>query len=280
MTHTESALLSLLQGATEFLPVSSSGHLQILRQFMPHSDADSLAFVILVHIGTLIAIAWVFRQRIGDLLKYGFTLGWQAQQSAGWRSAWLDHADGRMILAVILATIPTGIVGLLFEQRLENLYENPAMTQWVGYALIGTALILTSSRWGKRRAPANVTGHSFPLWAALVVGMAQSVALIPGISRSGTTIAVALLLGIPRREAAELSFLIAIPAICGATFCKLLTESMNALPPAIWVNALVVSGISGYVFLRLLMRFVRNGHLWYFAPYCAALGAWTIWYFR
>ena len=206
--------------------------------------------------------------------------GWRGMRSEGWRGAWLENAEGRLIVAVILADIPAAIVGVRFHGFFENLYADPTRVAWVGYALLLTAVLLVSTHWRSPRRGDGEEAGRFPLWMALAVGLAQSAALFPGISRSGATIAVALLLGIRRREAGEFSFLIAIPVIIGATALEFLGSGDKFdLSPLLCLNALVVSSVSGYLFLRLLLRFVRGGRLWYFAAYCAALGVWGIWYF-
>lgn len=285
MTHLQTALLSLLQGATEFLPISSSGHLQIARYAAERNGVDlagldNVGFVVLVHVGTLLAICWVFRRRLWELAVYGIGGAWRLVAREGLRRAWIEHPDGRLILAIVIASVPTALAGLLGERFVDSLFDDPSKAVWVGWALCFTALLLASTRWLAPPPGKGLDAAAFPLWMALVLGIAQSVALVPGVSRSGATITIALILGINRSTAGELSFLIAVPAILGAMLVKLMGSQGIDLPVGLCINALAVSAASGYLFLRLLLRFVRSGSFWYFAFYCLALGVGAIWYFR
>ncbi|MFW5870636.1 MAG: undecaprenyl-diphosphate phosphatase [Candidatus Sumerlaeota bacterium] len=283
MSFLKAILLSLLQGATEFLPVSSSGHLALASQLMEIDPESNVPFAVLVHFGTLIAIVIVFRHDIRRMTMYLLRDGWKETSEKSVKQAWLQNPRGRMILSVMLAIIPTAFTGLLFRDFFGGLYENPVS---VGWALIATALLLASTLLFKRcrddesRAARQVL--TFPFWAALLIGCAQAIAIIPGISRSGSTIAVALLLGLHRRVAGEFSFLIAIPVIAGAVALELpdlFEPGSGQLTLLTGLAALLVSTVSGYFFLKLLLRFVQKGNFGYFSIYCFALGLWAIAYF-
>lgn len=283
MTYLEAFLLSLLQGATEFLPVSSSGHLVIAQERFGLQGTDNIAFGILVHMGTLLAIFVFFRRKLGRILSFAFGEGWRLTREEGFRRAWSTDARGRLILAIIIATIPTALIGFLGKSFFEHLYESPEAVKWTGFSLCLTALLLASTfRRGRRSgAPETPLGDAdapFPFRIAFCVGVIQAVAIAPGLSRSGSTISIALLLGMNRRMAGEFSFLIAIPAILGAVVLEApeLAGSAAGLSAGLIALALLVSAVSGYFFLRLLIGFVRSGALTYFSLYCMALGLWAI----
>ena len=264
MGYLEALLLSLLQGATEFLPVSSSGHLALANAMLEGGvdHADDVAFAVLVHVGTLLAIGLVFRQRVVELVRYGLFDAWPVWRREGAAGAWLVDTRGRMIVAIVVASVPTGVMGLLGRGWVEGMFERPDL---VGWALCVTGLLLASTFLRRARAESGLGGGEapelpFPFWVAAAIGVAQGLAITPGISRSGATITAALLLGLSRRTAGDFSFLIAIPAILGAMVLELgdLAGAQSAVPPAVGFVALVVSAASGWVFLKLLLRFVRG----------------------
>jgi undecaprenyl-diphosphatase len=286
MNWLEAIFLSLLQGATEFLPVSSSGH-EVIAQALLYGDEgheEPVLYTLLVHVGTLISILWVFHKSLWELLRYGLVDIWSEARRTGWINAVNRNPKGRMIACIVLACVPTAIIGFVFKDRLEALFTNP---QAVGYALCFTAVLLGSTYFRKPKAldaqvaDSPVPPFDLPYWKALVVGVIQGMALIPGISRSGSTIAVALLLGMNRRLAGEFSFLIAVPAIFGAMLlmAKDFDPATSNITPGIGLLSLIVAALSGYVFLRLLLRFVRGGQFSWFALYCLAVGVWAIFYF-
>ncbi|MBN1865717.1 undecaprenyl-diphosphate phosphatase [Candidatus Sumerlaeota bacterium] len=282
MTIFQGLLLSLLQGVTEFLPVSSSGHLVLAQTLWPGrlSAADNVVFVVLVHVATLVSVCIVFRERLVVLIAFLFRDGWRPSEGTGLGATWMSDARGRMILAVILGTLPTVVIGLGAKDFFEGLFERPDRT---GYALCFTALLLAATflRRGAGRtseAPASNEPDVFPFWMAFVIGIAQGLAITPGVSRSGATIAVAILIGMNRRTAGEFSFLLAIPAIVGALILEMKDFDLaaSALPLATGAIAFVVAAVSGYVSLRVLLRFVRGGKIGWFSIYCLIVGIWAI----
>ena len=255
MNHTQAIWLGLVQGLTEFLPVSSSGHL-VLGQSLLGLKEPVLLFDICVHVGT----CWPpFSLSFGQ--TYGPLCGDFGPQTAR------DATGRRLLFLIVAGSMPTAALGLLFKDLFESLF---ASTAAVGAALLITGFFLLLTR----LAPAgNRTVQTTGVARALVVGLAQGLAITPGISRSGITISVGLLLGMDRRLAAHYSFLLSIPAILGA----LLLQVMHLNPQtdvnlSVLLTGGLVAALSGYFALNILLRVVRAGALHWFAPYCWALG--------
>ena len=275
-------LLGLLQGLTEFLPISSSGHLALAEQLFGVRK-PGIVFDIFVHFGTLLSVVWVFRQRILRLVLAPLRGG----------------EELRVLGMLIVGSVPTGILGLALDSAAEMAF----VRSWaVGLGLLVTACVLiiadrpnppTPFPKGEGGAPLPVPGRGWGrgrtlaqlTWRdALWIGLAQGVAVLPGISRSGSTIAMGLLCGLRREDAAEFSFLLFIPAIVGATALKL-TEALSdpGAHSALWGSYLagtIVALLSGIVAIHFLMRFLRERRLTPFAIYCLGLGLLAIlWHF-
>jgi undecaprenyl-diphosphatase len=266
MTYWQAVFLGVVQGLTEFLPVSSSGHLAFLQRLID-LDPDSpsmLAFDVCVHLGTLAAVGFVFRV---SLLQYLRTLSRQAKRlrrpgnlarrAFAWRFLWLG----------IWASLPTGIIGLGFKDQLEAAFDKPAV---VGGCLMATGVMLAATRWAPQ------TRRSFRemgIRDALVIGLAQGLAILPGVSRSGATISAALFCGVKRRWAGEFSFFIAAPAILAATALQVKDAAVG--PDAPWGPILLGSAIAtcvGAAALVWLLRLVRRARIHLFAYYCWIVG--------
>ena len=270
LTYLQAVVLGVVQGITEFLPVSSSAHLAITQRWYA-LDPESLPMHVfdgLVHIGTTLAVFIVFA---GSLRLYGHRLiGELSSRWTGKRYAL------RILLLGVLATIPTGVIGLGLKKTFERAFGEPV---WIGVGLLTTGLLLAVTACvgrGKRG------WKDFAWWRAVLVGTAQGIAIWPGVSRSGSTICAATFCGLRRRWAAEFSFFIAIPAILGATALKLreafAMSAENALPIA-WGPVLVGAAVSlvvGVLSLRLLLGAVRRAKLHYFSYYCWAVGVLVI----
>ncbi len=270
MTFIESAILGLVQGLTEFLPVSSSGHL-VLGQHLLQTEVDAtLIFEVLVHLGTLAAVVTVYRREIWNLIRYLFVQAPQLIKERGWRNggaeAFWRREDGRFITGVVVITIITGVVGLAIKDTIEPLFQSVSA---VGIALMITALLLTLSILGRERFQ---DAGAIPLWVFIAVGVAQTMALTPGISRSGSTIAVALLLGVDRKTAGALSFIASIPAILGATLLEVKDGPLDFQTLAPSLLGMGVAAVVGWVALVFVLQFVRQGRFWIFAPYCLIVG--------
>jgi undecaprenyl-diphosphatase len=283
MNLLQALLLGALQGATEFLPISSSGHLKIGGALLGLQEPD-LLFDIILHVGSLAAVCAVYWRDLANILQ-GLWRGLDALRLGGGLQAAFEPEGSRLAALVLLTTIPTAVVGLALEDLITD-----ASVGMVGGLLLLNSLILLSSRLALRRAhdAAPRRTHLLSLWGltpwtALLIGVAQGVAAFPGISRSGMTITACLLLAVPREHAARFSFLLSIPAILGALVLK--------LDPTLWqqadpdrllrygLGALTAAAV-GYLSLRLLLRLLRQAHFHHFAWYCAAAGllaiAWSL----
>jgi undecaprenyl-diphosphatase len=263
----QSALLGLLQGLTEFIPVSSSGHLVLLKRYL-HADSDvPLLLEVSVHMGTLIALILVYRRKLIDLLGYVlFTAPGKCKDGGLKAGLWEDNR-GKTVLLLFLACIPTVIMGVLFKGLFERLFSYPPLTSM---ALITTGILLFSTRWiPKTRRDKGKSG----IITALFIGFVQGLAIIPGLSRSGSTISSGMWAGMNRSEAADFSFLLSIPAIIGAF--SLVLRDITLLPageiPSI-LAGFAVAAVSGYFSLVFLLKYIRKGGLHNFAWYCWCLG--------
>ncbi|MEK6797692.1 MAG: undecaprenyl-diphosphate phosphatase [Planctomycetota bacterium] len=274
LTYAKAILLGVIQGLTEFLPVSSSAHLAITQRLLG-LEADSLPILLfdaVAHIGTVVAVVYVFA---APLKRYVLRLVLETRPA--WRSrkyAW------RITFLGIVASIPTAAIGLAFKEELEAAFGKPFQTG-VELCITGVLLMATAAfRHGRRG------WKGFLWWHAGIIGIAQGLAILPGISRSGATICAAQYLGIRRRWAAEFSFFIAIPAILGATAVKFKdllearAEVVDALPWGPILTGSLISLIVGVVSLRLLVSAVRRAKLHYFAFYCWAAGLLVLLNFR
>lgn len=261
MSWWEAALLGLIQGLTEFLPVSSSGHL-VIGQYLLGLGADDITFEVFVHFGTVLSIVTVYRRRIVEILKHTWTgVAKPARAAAHYR----ENGDFRFAVFILLSMVPTGLIYVLFADRLVSAFAHPRFT--CGMLLVtGTLLLLTRLR----RHP---DGPLSPL-KSLLIGTAQGAALIPGISRSGATICTALYQNVSPEKAANFSFLMSLPVIVGATGIEALKLfqigfTAGALPLLIGTIAAYGAGI---VAIEIVLDFVRRGNLSYFAYYCYAVG--------
>ncbi len=254
----QAAAMGVLQGTTEFLPVSSSGHLVLIPHLLGW-PIPSVTFDAVVHWGTLVAVLAYFRSEILALAK-----AWLRSIIAGERSSlaylsWL----------ILLGTIPAVLAGLLLGDFFESLFSSPKL---VSMALMGTALLLVVAelRMNPRKRMERL---SWP--EALFIGLFQALAITPGISRSGSTITAGILTGLDRSEAARFSFLLAVPVIFGAGAKKLLDLTLSGGWQSQWLILFVgfVSALaSGYLSIAFLFSFVRRRRLYVFALYCLALG--------
>lgn len=252
MTVLQAAILGILQGLTEFLPISSSGHLVIAQHFLNVKDGGIL-FEVLLHFATLSAIVAVYRKDLLELIKHPFQ---------------------KYTYLLLAGTIPTGIIGLVFKDSFEKLFSSVTI---VGYMLLITGFILLAAEFFSR----IIFGSEvLSYWQAVGIGIAQGIAITPGISRSGTTIAAGLLLGMDRKEAARFSFLLSIPAILGASVLEVkdivLSSQLSADIILPYTIGILCAAISGYFAIKLLLGILTKGKLYYFSIYCWLLGAATI----
>lgn len=253
--YLEAIILGIVQGLTEFLPISSDGHLELSKWLLgdTHSASDSFMMTIILHFGTMFAIIWVFRKAILDILKN------------------LNTRSGRtFILLVVISMIPAVIVGLGFESQMETLFSGKIV--FVGAMLFINGLVVLSSDYFPKSAKPITPLKSF------LIGIAQAIAILPGISRSGSTISTSLALGIDRKEAANFSFLILVPLLLGKLAKDLLSGDLmmsqsKALPLGV---GFLCSFIVGIFACQWMLRFVQKAKLSYFGIYCLVVGLTTI----
>lgn len=252
MSLFEAIVLGIIQGLTEFLPVSSSGHLELGSAVLGIVSKDNLLFSILVHAATALSTIIVFRKEIlmliTDLLKFEW------------------NESTKYIVMIVLSMIPVGIVGVFFEDKVEALFGGQVVL--VSSMLIVTGLLLLISHFTKHKEGSVTFGKS------IILGIAQAVAIMPGISRSGATITTALFLGIDRSKAARFSFLMVLPPILGAALLKTIDLFKEDVSMASDISTISLIGgflaafFSGLFACTWMIRIVRKGKLIYFAYYC------------
>jgi undecaprenyl-diphosphatase len=265
-TSIQALLLGVVQGLTEFLPVSSSAHLILARAFFGFDgDKFGMAFDVACHVGTLIAVLIYFRR---DIMRMVAAL-----------PRLFDRADpdARLIWLIVVGTIPAIVAGLLFKHQIEDHMRTPAIAAAM-LAIGGILLVLAERTGSKTRAEGSLT-----LAEALLIGCAQAVALVPGVSRSGATITVALFIGLRRADAARFIFLLAIPAILGAAASeapKLLKAGLGDTA-SLFLIGVVSSAIVGYIAVKYFIQYLASHSLDLFAWYRLALAATVVvWLWR
>ena len=264
MSPLQAVLLGVLQGVTEFIPVSSSGHLVLVPMALGW-EAGGLAFNATVHLGTLVSLLVYFRSELLRIL------------SAALANRGDDPpADRRLLLYLAIATIPAALAGFFFESTVEPLFQSGRS---VGFALLATAALLTAGELMARRRVRWGSEQQLGLPRSLAIGVAQACAIVPGLSRSGATIVVGLAVGLDRAASARFSLLLAIPIVAGAGLFALADTISNGVGSE-EVLALALGGISaaiaGYLAIGWLISWVLKRRLFLFAAYCAVVGATAI----
>lgn len=258
--------LGIIQGLTEFLPVSSSGHLVIFQHLFGLEEPE-LLFDISVHIGTLIAICAIFFKEIRSIIRALMSFPKLTASAGGIGHLIAENEEIRITALIIAGSVPTALLGILFSKITDQIFG----TLWiVGLMLLVTGTLL----WFTRKIYLEGrTIKAFNLKDALVIGLIQGLAILPGISRAGSTIAVALFLGVDRELAGRYSFLLSIPAILGA-FLIGLDSSITKASASVEMMLLggAIAGIVGYMALKVLLQLVKKGQLHRFAPYCWTVG--------
>lgn len=251
MSVFEALLLGIVQGLTEFLPVSSSGHL-VLGQALLGIDAPGVTFEVVVHLATLCAVLWVYRRRVGELL-----VGMAGGRPEAWGYAGL----------ILLASVPAGLAGVFARPLFEDAFGRPVLAAAM---LLVTGAIVYTLRSTVAAAPDDDVDVRRSLW----VGVAQAVAILPGISRSGSTVALGVRMGVSPVRMAEFSFLLSVPAIAGAGLLQLgHAGGATALPAVPLVAGFVAAAVSGVLAIRLFVRMLRAGTFHHFAWYCWTVGS-------
>ncbi len=253
-------IFGIIQGATEFLPVSSSAHLALAHYFLGAQESD-LAFDVALHLGTLLAILAYFRDDFWQMGKAVIGLHKEPAETQRLR---------KMALFIALATIPGALAGLLLEKTAENYFRHPAM---VAAALAGAGLLLLlADRAGKRAR----NFETIRLVDALLIGLSQACAIIPGVSRSGSTITCGLAMGLTRQAAIRFSFLLSAPIIFGAgvhEIPKIIKNGLLAGQTMLYVSGFLAAAISGYLFIACIMQYIRARSFAIFAYYRFLLAA-------
>ncbi len=254
MSWIEALILGILQGLTEFLPVSSSGHLELAGAWGLEDPHDFFTFNIIVHGATFMSVVVVFWRDIVALVVNFFRFQWNPEM--------------KFALLLLASAVPTAIVGLMYEEQIEGIFDGNV--RFIGFMLLITAALLFLTRF----MPKN--NKDVTLKSALVIGLAQTFAVLPGISRSGATISTALFFGIERTKAIRFSFLMVLIPIFGANFLKVIriseeaaTGTMDATPMIVGAIAAFIAGV---VACRWMLEIVRKGKIEYFSIYCLAIG--------
>lgn len=260
MTWFEALILGLIQGLTEYLPVSSSGHLAIGSALFGIEGEENLAFTIIVHVATVLStlvilwkeIEWIFK----GLFKFQM------------------NDETRYVINIIVSMIPIGIVGVFFKDKVEAIFGSGLLV--VGCCLLVTALLLSFSYYYKPRQKEKIS-----LKDAFIIGLSQACAVLPGLSRSGTTIATGLLLGNSKEKLAQFSFLMVIPPILGETLLDAIKmmkgeDIAGDIPAISLIVGFLAAFVSGCVACKWMINIVKKGKLIYFAIYCAIAGAVTL----
>ena len=258
----EALILGIVQGLTEYLPVSSSGHLAIGANLFGLNGEENLTFTVAVHIATVLStivilwreIVWLFT----DLFKFRWNEG------------------TKYVVNILISMIPVGIVGLCFKDKVEAIFGSGLLV--VGICLLVTATLLAFSYWAKPRQRENIS----PLHA-FIIGLAQALAVLPGLSRSGSTIATGLLLGNKKERLAQFSFLMVIPPILGEALLDVkdmaemgVSQAMAGLPPLSLLVGFLAAFVCGCIACKWMINIVKRGKLIWFALYCAIVGTLTI----
>lgn len=256
MNLIEAIILGIIQGLTEFLPVSSSGHLEIGNVLLNIQTTDNLLFSVVVHAATALSTIVIFRKDISELIQKLFKFEYN------------ESVD--FVLKIIISMIPIGVIGVLFEEEIERFFTGNLLL--VGSMLLFTAILLAFTHLVRHKE-----GTSVKYWQAIVIGMAQAVAILPGISRSGATIATALLLGVNKAKAARFSFLMVLVPILGASSLKLIKfieqpAVENQTGGIVLLAGFIMAFVAGLIACKLMINIVKKGKLIYFAIYCAIVG--------
>lgn len=260
MDWIEALILGLLQGLTEYLPVSSSGHLAIGSELFGIEGEENMAFTVAVHVATVLSTLVILWKEIDWIFRGLFK--------------WEMNAETKYVLNIVISMIPVGIVGVFFKDYVEEVFGSGISI--VGYMLFVTAAILTFSYYAKPRQKETIGWRD-----ALVIGIAQACAVMPGLSRSGSTIATGLLLGCKKESLAQFSFLMVIPPILGEALLDVVKGlkgeeafgGIDALPLAV---GFLAAFMSGCLACKWMINIVKKGKLIYFAIYCAIAGIFAL----
>ena len=259
----EAILLGIVQGLTEFLPVSSSGHLQLAKEILGIEIDDNLTFDISLHVATVLSTIVVLRSQVAYLFKGLFMFRYNPQTA--------------YVLKILLSMIPIGIVGIAFKDSINELLASPAIVLIVGGMLLLTAALLAFAYYAKPRQKEDISYKD-----AFIIGLAQACAAMPGLSRSGSTIATGLLLGDKKESVAQFSFLMVLLPILGEAFLQIISGDFSAgtgigLVPL--AGGFIAAFITGCLACRFMIEIVKRSKLIWFSIYCAAVGIGSVIYY-
>ncbi|MBU4443638.1 MAG: undecaprenyl-diphosphate phosphatase [Candidatus Marinimicrobia bacterium] len=261
MGYIDAIILGIVQGLTEFLPISSSGHLVIFQHLLGISS-ENIAFEVIVHFGTLLSVVAVYYIDIRNMIVSFFS-GVTRNNIIG---TYQNDPYFQLSIFVIIGTIPAVIAGLFLKDFFVSVFHNVRL---VGITLLVTGGIILSTRLIRPVKKQLSIGSSF------LIGIAQSIAILPGISRSGFTISSALIMGVSRENAARFSFLLAVPAILGATLLhiiELTSSEISGIGFGTLFTGFIFSFVVGYIAIRFLLSILKSGKFGWFAPYCFLAG--------
>jgi len=252
--YLDSLILGIIQGLTEFLPVSSSGHLELGKSLLGDNSLpkESMIFTVVLHFATALSTIVVFRKDIFEIIKELLKFEW--------------NSNTQFIFKIIISMLPAALIGVFFETELESLFSNNIVLVGAMFIITGLLLLLADR--------AQNTSKNVSFKNAFTVGVAQAVAILPGISRSGATISTAVLLGIDKTKAARFSFLMVIPLIFGKIFKDIFSGELsyeNAQITSLGIG-FITAFVSGLLACTWMIRLVKNSQLKYFAYYCAVVG--------
>ena len=273
MSYIEAIILGLVQGLGEFLPISSSGHLALLQNFFGIEGEQILFFAVMLHLGTLVSVFFVYWKDICELVVELFAT---IKDLCTGKGLHLQEKPVRKLgVMIIVATIPTAIIGLVFNDLFESFYGS-FVAIGIGFLFTGVIMFL-AERMGSSKKEIKEMGFG----TAILVGIMQGIAICPGVSRSGSTLVGGLASGLKREFAVRFAFLISIPSILGSVVLEVPDAVAQGIDPALFgpiAAGMVVAAISGYAAIKGMIKLVSNGKLSYFSYYVWALGAFTVIY--